>query len=168
MTPRSRRLTLALAVLAATGCGETRHTSGEPALPAVREYLAKTHGWPGKPKPSAVGRRLVERLPNGMTVVLQEKHAVPVATVQLWVKTGAMDEAEFLGAGVSHYLEHMLFKGTQKRRVREFDQAVQAAGGWLNAVGRSRHSEDMVSTSAGFVPCLLTNVCETRTMGEFA
>jgi len=135
----SRSLALASAVLAASaalaapGCGETQRAPEGPKLPAVREYLAKTHGWPGKTKKAAVGRQLVKRLPNGLTVVLREKHAVPVATVQLWVRTGAMDEAEFLGAGVSHYVEHMLFKGTQKRKVREFDRAVMAAGGRLNA-----------------------------------
>jgi zinc protease len=77
----------------------------------------------------------VERytLPNGLTVLLRHDPAAPVSSVQVWVKTGSIHEAGQLGAGLSHYLEHMLFKGTERRAGREISATVQAHGGYINA-----------------------------------
>ena len=54
-------------------------------------------------------------LPNGLTIIVQEDHSAPVASVQAWCATGSIDEDQHLGAGLSHILEHMLFKGTKTR-----------------------------------------------------
>ena len=64
----------------------------------------------------ALWREPVERytLPNGLTVLLRRDNAAPVCSVQVWVKTGSIHEGAHLGAGLSHYLEHMLFKGTEQ------------------------------------------------------
>ncbi len=77
----------------------------------------------------------VERytLPNGLTVLLKRDTAAPVCSVQVWVKTGSTHEGAHLGAGLSHYLEHMLFKGTERRAGREISATVQAHGGSINA-----------------------------------
>ena len=60
-------------------------------------------------------RESIERyaLPNGLTVLLKHDSASPVSSVQVWVKTGSIHEGAFLGAGLSHYLEHMLFLGSK-------------------------------------------------------
>lgn len=78
---------------------------------------------------SKVTRRV---LPNGLTVVLEESHAARVVAFQVWVKVGSADETED-EAGLAHVHEHMLFKGTGKRGVGEIAQAVEAAGGDINA-----------------------------------
>jgi zinc protease len=80
-------------------------------------------------------REPVERytLPNGLTVVLKQDTAAPVASVQVWVKTGSIHEGAHLGAGLSHFLEHMLFKGTPRRAGRDISATVQAHGGYINA-----------------------------------
>jgi zinc protease len=80
-------------------------------------------------------REPVERavLPNGLTVLLKADHSAPVASVQVWVKTGSVHEGALLGAGLSHYLEHLLFKGTERRAGREISTTVQAHGGYINA-----------------------------------
>ena len=88
-------------------------------------------------------RRLLERLwaqpvhrtelPNGLVLLVQPDDAAPVASVQVWVKTGSQHEGALLGAGLSHYLEHLLFKGTGKRVGREISATVQAHGGQINA-----------------------------------
>ncbi len=77
----------------------------------------------------------VERytLPNGLTVLLKRDTSAPVCSVQVWVKTGSIHEGGDLGAGLSHYLEHMLFKGTERRAGREISATVQAHGGYINA-----------------------------------
>ena len=80
-------------------------------------------------------REPVERtvLPNGLTLIMKTDRSAALASVQVWVKTGSQHEGEFLGAGLSHYLEHMLFKGTERRAGREISATVQAHGGNINA-----------------------------------
>ncbi|MFA6959761.1 MAG: pitrilysin family protein [Opitutaceae bacterium] len=72
-------------------------------------------------------------LANGLTLLVQRDTSAPVASVQVWVKTGSIHEGELLGAGLSHYLEHLLFKGTERRAGREISTTVQAHGGNINA-----------------------------------
>jgi len=72
-------------------------------------------------------------LPNGLTVIVQEDHSAPVASVQAWCATGSIDEDQHLGAGLSHILEHMLFKGTKTRSTNVIAQKIQDVGGYINA-----------------------------------
>lgn len=72
-------------------------------------------------------------LPNGLTLIIKPDRSAALASVQVWVKTGSVHEGEHLGAGLSHYLEHMLFKGTERRAGREISATVQAHGGYINA-----------------------------------
>lgn len=72
------------------------------------------------------------RLPNGLTVVLEENHAAPVAAFQLWVKVGSADETPD-EVGLAHLHEHMLFKGTARRGPGEIARSVEAHGGEINA-----------------------------------
>lgn len=72
-------------------------------------------------------------LPNGFTVLVEEDHSAPVVSVQVWVQTGSIHEGERLGSGLSHFLEHMIFKGTPSRGPNEIASAVQEIGGQINA-----------------------------------
>jgi zinc protease len=72
-------------------------------------------------------------LPNGLTIIVQEDHSAPVASVQAWCATGSIYEDQHLGAGLSHILEHMLFKGTKTRSNNEIAQKIQDVGGYINA-----------------------------------
>lgn len=72
-------------------------------------------------------------LEDGLTLIVQEDHSAPVASVQAWCQTGSIDEDRHLGAGLSHILEHMLFKGTATRSTNAFAQGVQNQGGYINA-----------------------------------
>jgi zinc protease len=78
-------------------------------------------------------RPLRSVLPNGLTLILKPDRSAALASVQVWVKTGSIHEGTQLGAGLSHFLEHMLFKGTGKRAGREISATVQAHGGYINA-----------------------------------
>jgi zinc protease len=80
--------------------------------------------------PSTAQKRV---LPNGLTVIVQEDRSAPVASVQAWCGTGSIDENEHLGAGLSHILEHMLFKGTKTRGGSAIVQTIQDVGGYINA-----------------------------------
>jgi zinc protease len=72
-------------------------------------------------------------LENGLTLIIREDHSAPVVSAQAWCKSGSIDEGRWLGAGLSHMLEHMLFKGTTTRPAGRIDQEVQDAGGYMNA-----------------------------------
>ena len=79
-------------------------------------------------------------LPNGLTVIVQEDHSAPVASVQAWCATGSIDEDQHLGAGLSHILEHMLFKGTKTRSTNAIAQKIQDVGGYINAYTSFDHT----------------------------
>jgi zinc protease len=66
-------------------------------------------------------------------VIVQEDRSAPVASVQAWCATGSVDEDEHIGAGLSHILEHMLFKGTKTRTTSAIAQKIQDVGGYINA-----------------------------------
>ncbi len=71
-------------------------------------------------------------LDNGLTVILKENHSSPLVSFQMWIKVGSADEQD-KEAGISHLIEHMLFKGTAKRKVGEIAREVGTAGGDINA-----------------------------------
>ncbi|MEI7908567.1 MAG: pitrilysin family protein [Verrucomicrobiota bacterium] len=75
----------------------------------------------------------VETLPNGITLILDPDPTAPVVSAQIWVATGSMHEDGHLGAGLSHFLEHMVFKGTRDFDADSLADTVQAAGGHWNA-----------------------------------
>src|SRR2546428_5428871 len=72
-------------------------------------------------------------LDNGLSLIVREDHSAPVVSAQVWCKAGSIDEGKWLGAGLSHVLEHMLFKATTTRAAGRIDQEVQDAGGYMNA-----------------------------------
>jgi zinc protease len=73
-----------------------------------------------------------EVLPNGVVLIMHEHRAADVVAVQLWMRVGGRDEqAEELG--LSHYLEHMLFKGTPTRPPGSIDRLIEGLGGTSNA-----------------------------------
>jgi len=74
-------------------------------------------------------------LSNGLTVIVQENHVAPVATVRCYVKnTGGAFEGQYLGAGLSHVLEHVVAGGTTTRRSeKEIEKIIDTFGGATNA-----------------------------------
>ncbi|MES9960687.1 MAG: pitrilysin family protein [Sedimenticola sp.] len=72
------------------------------------------------------------RLDNGMKVVVKEDHRAPIAVSQVWYKVGSSYEPDGV-TGVSHVLEHMMFKGTANHPPGEFSRIIAANGGDENA-----------------------------------
>ncbi len=60
--------------------------------------------------------RLLAELPNRLIVLAAETHTAPVVSVQAWVKTGSIYEQEYVGAGLSHFLEHLISGGSTSTR----------------------------------------------------
>lgn len=71
-------------------------------------------------------------LPNGVRIITEEIDYVRSVSIGLWVGAGSRDEREDY-EGISHFIEHMLFKGTKNRTARELAESLESVGGQLNA-----------------------------------
>ena len=71
-------------------------------------------------------------LPNGLKIVTEHIDSVKSISAGIWVKTGSRNESD-KQAGITHFLEHMLFKGTENRTSFEIAQSMESVGGYLNA-----------------------------------
>ena len=74
----------------------------------------------------------VFKLKNGQTVIIEEVHSNPIVTIDTWIKTGSINETD-QNNGVSHFLEHLFFKGTTNHEPGEFDRILEAKGAVNNA-----------------------------------
>lgn len=74
----------------------------------------------------------ITRLPSGLRIVSESRQSVETVAVGVWVDVGARFETEQQN-GLTHCLEHMLFKGTQKRTARDIAFEIEAVGGHMNA-----------------------------------
>jgi zinc protease len=99
-------------------------------------------------------------LPNGLTIIVQADRSAPVASVQAWCGTGSVDEGRQLGAGLSHILEHMLFKGTKTRSPNEIAQSVQQEGGYINAYTSFDRTVFWIDVPKEGVPGALEILCD--------
>ena len=71
-------------------------------------------------------------LDNGLKIVTEHIESIKSVSAGIWVKTGSRNESDEL-AGVTHFLEHMLFKGTENRTAYDIAQSMESVGGYLNA-----------------------------------
>ncbi|GAB3361748.1 M16 family metallopeptidase [Modestobacter lapidis] len=103
-----------------------------------------------------VGGR-VERteLPGGLRVLTETMPGVLSATVGIWVGVGSRDETPAL-AGSSHFLEHLLFKGTRSRSALEIATAMDAVGGEMNAFTAKEHTCYYANVLASDLPLAVT------------
>ncbi len=78
-------------------------------------------------------------LSNGLAVITETIPSVRSIAVGIWVKTGSRYESE-PESGITHFIEHMLFKGTEKRSSFDISSNIEAAGGYLNAMTSSEYT----------------------------
>ncbi|WP_178087606.1 M16 family metallopeptidase [Methylacidimicrobium cyclopophantes] len=72
-------------------------------------------------------------LSNGLTILVNRDMGAPVVSLQCWCSTGSIHEGRWIGSGISHLLEHLLFKGTPTRTGIQMVQEIQDLGGHFNA-----------------------------------
>jgi predicted Zn-dependent peptidase len=119
------------------------------------------------PAPAGEGRTVVldvdefggrvERteLPGGLRVLTETMPGVLSATVGIWVGVGSRDETDAV-AGSSHFLEHLLFKGTRSRGALEIATAMDAVGGEMNAFTAKEHTCYYANVLASDLPLAVT------------
>ncbi|MFO8012550.1 MAG: pitrilysin family protein, partial [Phycisphaerae bacterium] len=111
---------------AAEGIGESPAPSGEGAPPAAQGEAATAAA------PAQEG--IVTRLDNGLRVIVRERHLGGMAAFRVYVGAGSLNEGRYMGAGASHFLEHLVSGGTTADRTEaEIREALQAVGAQTNA-----------------------------------
>lgn len=106
---------------------------------------------------------------NGLTLIVEEDRSAPVASVQAWCGTGSIHEGDQMGAGLSHILEHMLFKGTESRPPGAIASEVQNLGGYINAYtsfDRTVYWIDVPSEGASAAVAILADAMINATLPE--
>jgi predicted Zn-dependent peptidase len=97
------------------------------------------------------------QLSNGLTIIHQHLPATPVVVSDVWVKAGAIAEPK-AWSGMAHFLEHMIFKGSPKVAVGEFDWLIESTGGVANAATSYDYAHFYLTTSVPHLehtlPCL--------------
>jgi zinc protease len=118
-------LTLTLALAVVFGCERFR------ARKATTGGEAPTGAAAASVKPP---RQHIERLENGLRVIVRERRLGGMAAFRVYVGAGSLNEGDFSGAGVSHFLEHLVSGGTTPTRSEdEIRQALQTIGAQTNA-----------------------------------
>ncbi|GAA3880369.1 M16 family metallopeptidase [Streptomyces sedi] len=140
-----------------------RGTTARPTLAVGRAVPRQRHA--GTPRPAAGGgagtvRRTV--LPGGLRVVTESVPAVRSATFGIWAQVGSRDESAELN-GATHYLEHLLFKGTQRRDALEISSVVEAVGGEMNAFTTKEFTCYYARVLDADLPLAIDVVCDMLT-----
>ncbi len=109
------------------------------------------------------------QLENGLKVIFLPIQHTDVLAIQVWVKTGSIYEGEFLGSGISHFVEHMVFKGTKKRSYADIFKETQRQGAKINAYtsfDRTVYTYDGATNSLGVGLDILSDMLCRSTFPE--
>ena len=74
----------------------------------------------------------IHKLPNGQTLIVYEIHNNPIVTIDTWIRTGSINENDS-NNGISHFLEHLFFKGTKNHPAGDADRILESKGAIVNA-----------------------------------
>ena len=77
---------------------------------------------------------------NGLTLIIKEDHRTPTFAASLFIKTGSATEGEYIGSGITHCIEHMIFKGTPTRTPQQVQAQIKALGGSIGAYTSLDHT----------------------------
>ena len=103
---------------------------------------------------TSLAQTVQHTLNNGLNVIIEEDHRAPVVQTQLWYKVGSMDE-QAGKTGLSHALEHMMFKGTHTVPAGEYSRQISALGGEENAYTSMEETVYHVTIAAEHLPKVL-------------
>ena len=99
------------------------------------------------------------KLDNGLTVIHQYIPATPVVVIDVWVRAGAREEPD-RWSGMAHFLEHMIFKGTEKLGPGIFDQIIENRGGISNAATSHDYAHFFITSAAKYIEEIVPALAE--------
>jgi predicted Zn-dependent peptidase len=132
----------------------TARTSSEARAVARTQTLLKGE--------NGIGTVRRTTLPGGLRVVTETLPSVRSATFGIWVQVGSRDETPALN-GATHYLEHLLFKGTRQRSALDISSAVDAVGGEMNAFTAKEYTCYYARVLDNDLPLAVEIVCDMLT-----
>lgn len=95
--------------------------------------------------PSRLMSPTIRRLPNGLTVIA-EQMPLEVVNLSLWLRVGSAVESDAIN-GMAHFLEHMIFKGTQQLQCGEFERRIEERGAYTNAATSQDYTKYYITTA---------------------
>ena len=101
----------------------------------------------------------IVKLDNGLTVIHQYIPATPVVVVDVWVRAGARQEPD-RWSGMAHFLEHMIFKGTEKLGPGIFDRIIEHRGGIANAATSHDYAHFFITSAAKYIEEIVPALAE--------
>ncbi|MFG2192522.1 M16 family metallopeptidase [Streptomyces sp. NPDC048639] len=134
--------------------GTTARTSSEGRAVARTQTLLKGE--------NGIGTVRRTTLPGGLRVLTETLPSVRSATFGIWANVGSRDETPALG-GATHYLEHLLFKGTKRRTALEISAAIDAVGGEMNAFTAKEYTCYYARVLDTDLPLAIDVVCDMLT-----
>ncbi|WP_327234195.1 insulinase family protein [Streptomyces sp. NBC_01317] len=137
-----------------TGSRATARTSSEARAVARTQTLLKGE--------NGIGTVRRTTLPGGLRVVTESLPSVRSATFGIWVQVGSRDETPTLN-GATHYLEHLLFKGTNRRSALDISSAIDAVGGEMNAFTAKEYTCYYARVLDTDLPLAIDVVCDMLT-----
>src|SRR5262249_4129053 len=109
----------------------------------------------------------VTRLANGVRVLSERLPDLPSVTVGIWVENGSRYEREDQ-AGISHFLEHLFFKGSERRTAAHIAEEIDAVGGVLNAFTGKEYTCYYAKVLRDHLPLALDLLADIFTQSRFA
>ena len=106
-------------------------------------------------------------LENGIRVATREMPQMKSVSVGIWVAVGGRHEPEQC-CGISHFLEHLLFKGTKRRTARQITEHVEGLGGFINAFTTEDHTCYYAKAGSQHLPVLVDVLCDMYLNSVFA
>lgn len=107
------------------------------------------------------------KLPNQLTVILEPDQTIALVTIQIWVRTGSAYEGKLLGSGMSHLIEHMVFKGSETAASLVFSRQFLELGGELHAFTSKEYTGFTVTIPKENLEKALSLVNDVITKAEF-
>lgn len=101
------------------------------------------------PSPTSIGQQTLE---NGLTLLWEEDHRQPLVALEARILGGSRGEGPWVGSGITHFLEHLLFKGTPTRPPGTIDQEVRRYGGTINAFTSHDYTGVTLFVETRFLP----------------
>jgi predicted Zn-dependent peptidase len=106
-------------------------------------------------------------LENGLRIATRPMPEMKSVSVGIWVAVGGRHEPENL-CGISHFLEHLLFKGTSKRSAKQITEEVEGVGGFINAFTTEDHTCFYAKAASQHLPALADVLCDMYVNSLFA
>ena len=105
-------------------------------------------------------------LPNGMKIIVREGHSINLVAVDIWVKAGSVNETADKN-GVSHFVEHMIFKSTKRFGPGQIDREIEGLGAELNGGTSKDYTHFYTTVASEYLPNALDVIADAVVYPQF-